>query len=453
MRSWAEHIAGILRASQQNFLPDHFQDPESLRLAKLIVGFASMGGAFSIVYAIYYLWVGHYDGAFVILVNSMVFLTLPLFCVKKGKIDLGGLVFVGTLTVMFSWLSVIEGGVKGHAVAWLATMPFCSQLLIMNRKMVLWSNLLILIMIAFFSGDEIWGLSFSITYPEQHHGWITLVGYTGLGLFMFTLGAIGEYYRRDVLKKRDQAERELKHAVEKLTRLNLEKNEFLGIAAHDLNNPLSVVYGYAQMMLEPQDLTAEDLKSFAQEISDNSARMRKIIQDVLDVNTIESGEYPLRVEDVEVELLFERCIQTYRKAIEEKGLRLQTELPETKRPSDSGAVSQILDNLVSNAVKYATPGGTIRCSLFPQENGFSFEVYNDGRGFSEEDKKNLFARFSKLSTRPTAGEGSVGLGLSITQKIVGALGGTIECESELNKGALFRVVLPGAAPDVSGDGG
>ncbi len=437
----------VWQPSQENYMPGEPMDAEARRHALLIVGFCTVGGVFSIGFAGYYLIIGHHAGVQAILANSLIFSTLPLLFLKKGKADAAAMIFVLSLIFMFSWLSVIEGGVKGHAVAWLVIMPFCSQLLILKRAPMIAVNVLMLILIALFSGMEVWGFRFPILYGMHHHGWVTLVGYTGLGVFMFALGFLVEHYRRIVVRERDRAEAELQEAVDELTQLNLEKNEFLGIAAHDLNNPLSVVGGYAELLKEFDSLSPEDVTSYATEIMQSTRRMQKIIQDVLDVNTIESGTYPLHMEEVEMRPAFEACLNTYREAAEKKHLTLETELEECCMETDRGALEQVLDNLVSNAVKYARPEGRIRVALARREDGIQFEVFNEGRGFTEEDKTRLFSRFAKLSTRPTAGEGSVGLGLSITHKIINAMGGQIECESELNEGALFRVRLPESTSD------
>lgn len=446
-----DQLNRILRAiwhpSQERFLPQQYEDAEARRHAHLIVGFSSVGGVFSIAFALYYLAIGHNMGAQAILTNSLIFITLPLICLKKGKAELAALIFVFSLVAMFSWLSLIEGGVNGHAVAWLAALPFCSQLLILKRKPMILVNLLIVLLIAGFSGLEVLHIRLPIVYAFRHHGWVTLLGYTGLGVFMFALGFIVEYYRRKVMEERDQAEVELKNAVEELTRLNMEKNEFLGIAAHDLNNPLSVIYGYAEMMREFKEVPPDMLREYADEIAVSSKRMQKIIQDVLDVNSIESGKYPLNYEKVRLLPFFESCLHTYRESAARKKLKIRTDLMDPEMETDRGALGQVLDNLISNAVKYTPPEGEIRISLRTAGEQIEFEVFNEGRGFSEEDKTKLFSRFAKLSTRPTGGEGSVGLGLSITQKIVQAMQGTITCESSLNQGASFKVFLPVMAAD------
>ncbi len=442
-----DQIARILRAiwhpSHEKLLLGEGGDPEKIRQANLIVGFTSVGGLFSISFAIYYLLIGHHAGALAILCNSLVFLTLPWICLRKGNLHAAALSFVASLIAMFTWLSIIEGGAEGHAVAWLATMPFCTQLLVHKHRQALWMGASIVILVAGLSAMEVLQIELPMLYPEEEHGWVTLVGYTGLATFMCALGYIVEYYRRKVMAERDVAEAELKNVVDELTRLNLEKNEFLGIAAHDLSNPLSVVYGYAELLRDVEEVNEKDMKDYIQEIAENSNRMRNIVQDILDVNTIESGRYPLNMENVNIRQLFESCLLNYRDAARKKVLKITTELEDFEAVTDAGALGQILDNLISNAMKYAKPGGEVRVSLFRSGPGIRFEVFNEGRGFSEEDKTKLFARFAKLSTRPTAGEGSVGLGLSITHKIVQALDGEIACESKLNQGALFRVDLPG----------
>lgn len=442
MHPLSRTLRAIWQPSQEKFLPQKEEGAEALRHAHLIIGFSSVGGLFSIIFAFYYMGIGHYPGAQAILVSSLIFITLPLICLKRGKADLAALIFVLSLVAMFSWLSLIEGGVNGHAVAWLTTMPFCSQLLILKRTPMIIVNVLTLCLVAFLSGLEVLHIQLPIAYPGGQHGWVTLVGYTGLAFFMFALGYIVEYYRRKVMEERDQAESELKSAVEELTKLNLEKNEFLGIAAHDLNNPLSVIYGYAEMMSQFDGLAADQVKEYSIEIADSSKRMKKIIQDVLDVNTIESGKYPLRLEWMSLLPLVESALHQYREALREKNILLDSDLADVEAAMDPGALGQVLDNLISNAVKYTPPEGKIEIRLHRVGEQIEFEVYNEGRGFSEEDKQKLYSRFGKLSTRPTAGEGSVGLGLSITYKIIQAMKGTIECESELNQGARFRVMLP-----------
>ncbi|MEX2606800.1 MAG: ATP-binding protein [Kiritimatiellia bacterium] len=416
---------------------------EEARISQLIIGFSIVGGLFSILYAGFYLAIQHYAGAGIILSHSLIFSTVPFLLLRKRNIPGAGHVFLFALLSMFTLLSIIEGGVNGHAVAWLSAFPVCAPLVLAGGKSSLaWCGVCVGL-VTLFAGLEVAGISLSFTYPRPWHGWVTLTGYAGLALFLMALGTLAEFYRRAAMRQRDLAQDELKLAIEKLTRLNYEKNEFLGIAAHDLNNPLTVVQGYADMlkMMGPSDNPSE-VREFAGLISDSSRRMQHIIRDVLDVNKIESGHYPLKPARQDMRPVVEACIRRYQPSGTKKDLHWRNDLHNVTALFDANALSQVLDNLISNAVKYARPGGNVEILLKQDGNTAHIRVFNEGRGFSPEDKQRLFTRFAKLSTRPSGGESSNGLGLSITKKIVEAMDGTIQCESELEQGAAFDVRLP-----------
>jgi two-component system, sensor histidine kinase and response regulator len=112
---------------------------------------------------------------------------------------------------------------------------------------------------------------------------------------------------------------------------------------------------------------------------------------------------------------------------------------------DREAMDQVLDNLISNAIKFSSPGKTVRVSVKLGAAGEAIlRVQDEGPGFSEEDKSRMFRRYCRLSARPTAGEPSTGLGLSIVNKLVHAMGGELSCASALGEGATFTIKLPRA---------
>ncbi|MDA3873801.1 MAG: HAMP domain-containing sensor histidine kinase [Kiritimatiellae bacterium] len=416
---------------------------EEARVSQLIIGFSIVGGLFSILYAVFYLAIQHYAGAGIILSHSLIFSTVPFVLLRKRNIPGAGHAFLASLLSMFTLLSIIEGGVNGHAVAWLSAFPVCAPLVLAGgRSALAWCGVCVFL-VSVFAGLEVVGLHLPITYPNPWHGWVTLTGYAGLALFLMALGTLAEYYRRAAMRQRDLAQQELKKAVEKLTLLNQEKNEFLGIAAHDLNNPLTVVQGYADMLkMMDNSENLDEVREFAGLISDSSRRMQQIIRDILDVNKIESGQYPLKPAHQEMRPVVEACIRRYQPPGKQKDLHWKIHLDDVNALFDANALSQVLDNLISNAVKYARPGGNVEIRLKRDGETALIRVFNEGRGFSPEDKQRLFTRFAKLSTRPSGGESSNGLGLSITKKIVQAMDGSIQCESELDQGATFDVRLP-----------
>jgi signal transduction histidine kinase len=248
---------------------------------------------------------------------------------------------------------------------------------------------------------------------------------------------------------------ELRHARERLKEMNDEKNEFMGIAAHDLRNPLSAIRGYAEMVVEDgealaagkvSDLTGcgQALQASGRRISETAARMAEMVQNLLDANRIERGEMQLNLAPTDLGPALKQVVETQRPhaAAKQQTIHLQAEPAPAVVHADASVTVQVLENLLSNAVKYSPPGKDIFVRLKKHAQGVRVEVQDQGPGLSAEDQKRLFGKFARLSAKPTGGELSTGLGLSIVKKMVEAMNGKVWCESELGKGATFVVQLP-----------
>ncbi len=248
---------------------------------------------------------------------------------------------------------------------------------------------------------------------------------------------------------------------EALKDLNEEKNEFLGIAAHDLKNPLSRVISLSDMLgYDLESFTQPEIKEFAEMISESSNRMLAMVSNLLNVNAIERGSVAMTIEPVNVNQAIERVAEEYQARAQAKHITLNVALPPKTLyvAADKEALAQILDNLVSNAVKYSPVKRSVWISVDSSsgqeeignsqflilDSPFSIRiaVRDEGPGFSDEDKEQLFQRFAKLSARPTGGENSTGLGLSIVKKLAEAMNGTIRVESKQDTGATFILELP-----------
>jgi signal transduction histidine kinase len=234
----------------------------------------------------------------------------------------------------------------------------------------------------------------------------------------------------------------------------------LGIVAHDLRSPLSGIQGLADIMREGTD--PEHIPQIANEIYHASERMFTLLSNLLNVNAIESGKMALNLTPLDVNFAVESIIEEYKPRAEAKNIRLCLELPAT--PSfaiaDEAALPQVIENLISNAVKYSPHGKNVVVrvkdeggSVTAETNGIetntspSFirvEVQDEGPGISAEDMTKLFGKFARLTAQPTGGEHSTGLGLSIVRRMVEAMQGRVWCESELGRGATFIVELPRA---------
>lgn len=231
---------------------------------------------------------------------------------------------------------------------------------------------------------------------------------------------------------------------EQLTFLNQEKNEFLGIAAHDLKNPLSAIQGLAELISSDfEQLPTEEVIDIANNIATSSQRMFTLIKELLDVNIIESGGYVVTLERIDIFPIIKSLMYNYEEMANAKQLTIQLQHAKTQYEAfiDENYLRQILDNLMSNAIKYSPFGKPILIQLNQFDNYIQCEVHDQGPGLSQADQSKLFGKFSRLAAQPTAGEHSTGLGLYIVKKLVKEIKGKVWCTSELGKGSTFTVQL------------
>lgn len=242
-----------------------------------------------------------------------------------------------------------------------------------------------------------------------------------------------------------QAE-QLRQANEQLVQINQEKNEVLGIAAHDLKNPLSAIWGSIQMideLIETEEFASKpEVTELANMINIGAEHTFNLINNLLDVNTIESGKIRFNLENVDIFPVLNRVVVEYTQKAKRKDITVH--FTPTRREYvayvDSSLVQQVLDNLVSNAVKYSPFDKNVYIRIFTTENAtICCEVEDEGPGLSHEEQAQLFRKFSRLSPQPTNDESSSGLGLFIVKKWVNVMGGEVWCESELGHGAKFVV--------------
>jgi signal transduction histidine kinase len=259
-----------------------------------------------------------------------------------------------------------------------------------------------------------------------------------------SLTGVGEQLGR--MAERLQAEEELEKLNRRLVELNGEMNQFLGIASHDLKNPLNSI-GLVGELLSSGELSTEDVVEMGKRISTEARRTTKLIQKLLDVTAIESGQFNLRFGEVSLGEALLQVQAKYKERADAKGQTIALDFGGKDVPvwTDREYLQEVLDNLVSNALKFMLPGPPVRTVTMRLDQDEQFgivEIQDEGPGFSEEDKNRAFDRFSKLTARPTGGEGSTGLGLSIVRKLVESLKGHVELESQLGRGSRFRLFFP-----------
>jgi len=242
----------------------------------------------------------------------------------------------------------------------------------------------------------------------------------------------------------ERLERALRKANQELQSLNQLKNKFLGMAAHDLRNPLVSIGGFTQLMLDGDfGPVTEDQKEFLALIKDTSYDMLNLVNDLLDISVIESGKLDLNLKPGSLKDLITKRLRIIGPVAEKKEIIIHEALAHIPEVVfDSNRISQAIDNLISNAVKFSPPGSNIYVILAEEDQRAKFSVRDEGPGIPVEEQSKLFGEFQPLSTQPTGGEKSTGLGLSITKKIVEAHGGSIGAQSQVGAGSTFIILLP-----------
>jgi len=242
------------------------------------------------------------------------------------------------------------------------------------------------------------------------------------------------------------AQRELAKSNVELGRLNDQKNQFLGMAAHDLRNPLEVILTYSEFLLEEAAPSLpRDQAMFIETIRSSSEFMLRLVEDLLDLTKIESGRLDLDLAQADLGDLVERGVEMNRVLAAKKGtgIRLHRGPGPFRMLIDPTKVGQVLNNLLGNAVKFSPPGSTVEVSVTGLgEDRVEIAIADQGPGVPPDELDKLFRPFERTRVRSTAGEKSTGLGLAIVKRIVEGHRGEIRVESGPEGGTTFRVSLP-----------
>ncbi len=249
----------------------------------------------------------------------------------------------------------------------------------------------------------------------------------------------------------------LQRANRELQALNDAKTEFVSIVSHELRAPMTSIKGYVDLVLEDEGIS-EDVRDFLLVVRENTDRLAKLVADLLDVSRIEAGRISLSCEPIHLLGVVDSVLSTARAGIQEKELTMTVDLPAALPPvwGDRDRVTQIMTNLVSNAVKYTLPGGAVHISAQPMGNpgqpaahpvrpggGYvQVTVRDTGIGIAPADQARLFTKFFRADHPVVRQVAGTGLGLSIVKSLVELHGGRVWVESQLDQGSAFHFTLP-----------
>ncbi len=238
-----------------------------------------------------------------------------------------------------------------------------------------------------------------------------------------------------------------------LDEMNQLKNKFIGIAAHDLRNPIVSILGFTDILLSDYPLDPEDSRRYFQIISAACTTMLDLISDMLDVSVIESGELVLNMGIGSLAKLVNERVQIFEPIANKKNIDIVNKYSNVEDSwFDPNRVAQILDNLIGNAIKFSPSGKQVTTTVEEVDDLVMISITDQGPGISAEDQLRMFDYFEKLDNKPTDEKSGTGLGLAIVKKIVDVHHGTIVVDSEPGSGATFSFVLPKENPEILDQG-
>lgn len=245
-------------------------------------------------------------------------------------------------------------------------------------------------------------------------------------------------------KKLRAVQEEIEKRNEQLKQLNEQKNMLLGMAAHDLRNPLYLIEGYSEFLIKENGANlGDDQRTIISAIQSSSAYMVRMINDLLDVHKIETGKMDLKLEMADFSGIVRGVIERNAFAAKNKGVEITTSIPDSIPHFlfDPSRIEQVMGNLLDNAIKFSFKDSAIEVSVRYDDAEVQFSVRDHGPGIPEKELGKLFKPFSTTTVKPTGNEKSTGLGLAIAENIIAKHGGRIWVESAPGKGSQFSFVL------------
>ncbi|AFH48202.1 Signal transduction histidine kinase [Ignavibacterium album JCM 16511] len=250
---------------------------------------------------------------------------------------------------------------------------------------------------------------------------------------------------------RKRAEEELRKSTQNLIKLNETKDRFISIISHDLRTPFSSILGFTDLLENDDELSDEERKQYIKYIQEASRSMLSLVNSLLDWTRLQTGRIRFEPQKTDITEIINDSISALRGSAIQKQIEIRSNIGnDLFLFIDKSLITQVFNNLISNAIKFTNPNGTVTISASPAENKrfIKFSIKDSGIGIQPEDLPKLFKVDSKFSTEGTAGEKGSGLGLSLVKEIIEKHGGTIWVDSKPGEGSDFQFTLPVASANI-----
>jgi two-component system, OmpR family, sensor histidine kinase ResE len=226
--------------------------------------------------------------------------------------------------------------------------------------------------------------------------------------------------------------------------LDKMRKDFIANVSHELRTPISMLQGYSEAIVDDIAESQEEKKEMAKVIYDESLRMGRLVNELLDLARMEAGHLQLTLEEINISSFINRIIHKFQGLAKDNEIQLFAEIENgiTSISFDPDRIEQVLTNLIDNAIRHTPKGGTVKLSVTSEDKGIMIRVKDSGSGIPEEDLPFVFERFYKADKARTRGRAGTGLGLAIAKNIIDAHHGHISAQSKLGQGTTFSFLLP-----------
>ncbi|MBL7701801.1 MAG: tetratricopeptide repeat-containing sensor histidine kinase [Ferruginibacter sp.] len=272
----------------------------------------------------------------------------------------------------------------------------------------------------------------------------TLYGIGALGAVLVAI-AIGFALRQNKKARRKAEEQNalIQKQNSKLTELNAEKNSLISVVSHDLSSPFASISTWNNVLAKDTDTLSDEQVLAVSKIKMSVQNGEQLIKRILDIDRIEMASHQLKLENINAVNMMQETVSSFSNKALEKNLQLHFTAGPENIPllTDKELLRRIAENLLSNAIKFSPPGKNIYTKLYEDGNNVCIEIKDEGVGIPADELPHLFVKYSSISSKPTAGEASNGLGLSIVKRMADELNGSIAVSSQEGKGSCFTVTL------------
>ncbi|MFN8606679.1 MAG: ATP-binding protein [Vulcanimicrobiota bacterium] len=422
------------------FTPRRYRkgDPNNYRRARFIISLSLLGLVGAVILALIFCGpLPFLSGAVLCLLGALIYGAIPVI-LTYTNLDIAGHFLVLTFFCLTGAVNYAIGGWSGPLLIWYAFLPATAALVTRARWAVFWAVLVVLQMTGL-GWLHINGLDRPRLSVDQVHvlSFLSILGFLSA---LLILTFLYEKFESQIIRRLQRNNRELAAARDQALAASQAKTSFLANMSHEFRTPLNAIIGYSDMLLEEEDLLAENQQRDLARIRESGTHLLKLVNGLLDLSKVEAGKMELEITPVQLDQLVREVEDTVRPLIQQQENQLTIELPEQPLTlhTDVLKLKQCLINLLGNAAKFTQKGqlkllARIRGSLL------QVEVHDTGIGMSVEQMQMIFIPFTQADASTTRKYGGTGLGLTLARRFAQLLGGDIQVRSELNKGSVFTL--------------